>query len=65
MEQPEIAEDAAQQFSQRVRERLCQFGNEEKRLLLEALQIKVVVYADHVEVQGAIPSYATTGQTWA
>jgi hypothetical protein len=32
--------------------------------LLEALQIKAVLYPDRAQVQGAIPYYATIGQTW-
>ena len=56
--------EQVKEFCARATERLGGFGLEEKRLALEALQIKVVVGTSGVKLFGVIPSsYATIGQT--
>jgi len=53
-------------FCAQVAERLDEFDFEEKRLALQALQIKVVVGRDGAKLTGAIPQdLATIEQTWA
>lgn len=53
-------------FCAQVAERLDDFGFEEKRLALRALQVKVVVGRDGAKLTGAIPQdLATTGRTSA
>ena len=56
--------EQVKKFCARATERLDGLSLEEKRLALEALQIKVVVGTSGVKLFGVIPSsYATTGQT--
>lgn len=58
--------DQVRAFCAHVAERLDEFDFDEKRLALEALQIKVVVGRDGAKLFGAIPAdLATTGRTWA
>ncbi|MBI4287887.1 MAG: hypothetical protein HY671_05620 [Chloroflexi bacterium] len=53
-------------FCSRVTERLNQFDLDEKRLALQALQVKVIVGRDGARLQGAIPTnLATIERTWA
>ena len=59
----DASENMAIEYCRRLSEKLGHLGHEEKRLLLEALQVKVVVGPDRIEIQGAIPSYATIAQT--
>ncbi len=59
------SEACAAEYCRRENENLGNFGNEEKRLLLEALRIKLMVHPDRLEIQGATPSYLTIGQTSA
>ena len=56
--------EQVKEFCARATERLDGFSFEERRLALEALQIKVVVGRSGVKLFGVIPrSYATIGQT--
>ena len=58
--------EQVKEFCARATERLDGFSFEERRLALEALQIKVVVGTGGVKLFGVIPSsYATIGQTSA
>lgn len=53
-------------FCGQVAERPDEFDFEEKRLALQALQIKIVVGRDGAKLTGAIPQdLATIGRTWA
>jgi len=53
-------------FCTRVTGRLSQFKLDEKRLALQALQVKVIVGRDGARLQGAIPTnLATIERTWA
>jgi len=61
----ERAEEKVLEYCYRVRRNLRTLNFEEKRHLLDALSIKVIVYKDKVELQGAIPSYVTTARTSA
>lgn len=63
MAELEHAGDAADAFCQRVRERLGHLDYDGKRLLLAALQTRVVVQPDQIYVHGIIPSYATIERT--
>ena len=55
-----------EKFCATVRQNLEQFTIADKRLALDALDIKVVTTPDRVEVQGVIPiDLVTTGQTSA
>lgn len=58
--------DRVKAFCARVAERLERFDFEEKRLALQALQIKVIVGRNGARLQGAIPTnLATIERTWA
>ena len=58
--------DHVRAFCAQVAERLDEFDFDDKRLALEALQIKVVVARDGANLFGAIPAnLATIGRTWA
>ncbi len=69
------AEMKLNEFCQRVRQNLSQCTFADKRLALEALDIKVIATPEQVEVKGTIPigvtamsssdSLLTTEQTWA
>lgn len=49
-----------------VRRNLGKFTTCDKRLALDALDIKVIITADCVEIQGIVAAeYVTTEQTWA
>ena len=63
--QLEISEEKIKGFCQELEHRLNNLNNEEKRLALEALDVKVFAWPDRLELQGTIPSYVTTAQTWA
>jgi hypothetical protein len=58
------------EYCQRVSQNLESLNFEEKRLLLDALEVKVFVYYDHTEVRGLLPphtvpspSYVTIART--
>ena len=53
------------ELCERVRQNLRQFGFEEKRLVLDALSVRMIAYRDRLEIRGAIPTYVTIGRTWA
>jgi len=53
------------EYCRRVSQNLDSLTFEEKRLLLDALEIKVVAYRDRNEVRGALQSYVTIARTSA
>jgi hypothetical protein len=66
----ENLDDKVLGYCQRVSQNLESLNCEERRLLLDALEVKVFVYHDHTEVRGLLPhhtvpspSYVTTGRT--
>ena len=69
------AEIKLNDFCARVRQNLADCSIEDKRLALDALDIKVVATQDHIEINGAIPidltatptseGFSSTEQTWA
>jgi hypothetical protein len=68
----ENLDDKVLEYCQRVSQSFESLNFEEKRLLLDALEVKVFVYHDHNEVRGLLPphavpspSYVTTARTSA
>lgn len=61
--QLEISEERIKSLCQELEHRLDNLNNEEKRLALEALNVKVFAWSDRLELQGAIPSYVAIEQT--
>ena len=69
------AEIKLNDFCQRVRQNLSQCTFADKRLALEALDIKVIATPEQVEIKGAIPidltatptsqGFSSTERTWA
>ncbi|MBI2935874.1 MAG: hypothetical protein HYY31_03565 [Chloroflexi bacterium] len=58
--------ERVREFCSRIGDRVNDFDFNEKRLALQALQIKVVVGKDDARLQGAIPTHlATTARTSA
>lgn len=57
------AEIKLNEFCQRVRLNLSECSFADKRLVLEALDIKVIATPEQVEIKGAIPIEATTTQS--
>ena len=47
--------ESIERFCELVRQNLGDFTFDDKRLALEALQIKVIVDGDSVNIEGAIP----------
>jgi hypothetical protein len=67
----ENLDDKVLEYCWRVFQNFESLNFEEKRLLLDALEVKVFVYHDHTEVRGLLPphavpspSYVTIGRTW-
>ena len=54
-EENEVDLEGVEQFCELARENLMNFTFENKRLALEALQVKVRIDGDNVSIQGAIP----------
>jgi len=61
----DVSEEKIKNFCKNLEHRLNNLNKEEKRLALEALDIKVLAWPDRLELQGAIPSYVTIAQTSA
>ena len=53
--QAEVDVEAIERFCELVRQNLGDFTFEDKRLALEALQIKVLVDGNNINIEGAIP----------
>jgi site-specific DNA recombinase len=54
----ENLDDKILEYCQRVSQNLDSLNFDEKRLLLDALEVKVFVYHDHNEVRGLLPPHA-------
>jgi len=61
----ENIDDKIMEYCGRVSQNLDSLTLDEKRLLLDALEVKVFAYRDHVELRGALPSYVTIARTSA
>jgi len=57
------AEIKLSEFCERVRENLAQCIIQEKRLALDALNIKVTASPEQIDIRGTIPTDITTTQT--
>ena len=60
----ENIDDKVLEYCQRVSQNLDSLNFEEKRLLLDALEVKVFVYHDHNEVRGLLPPHAVPARSY-
>jgi site-specific DNA recombinase len=59
----ETLDDKVLEYCRRVSQNLESLNFEEKRLLLDALEVKVFVYHDHNEVRGLLPPHAVSSRS--
>lgn len=50
------------EFCQKLSHKLTNLSMDEKRLVLDVLQVKLIAYHDHLDLRGVLPTYVTTEQ---
>jgi len=61
----EQSEVMIKEFCQKLSHKLTNLTLDEKRLALDALQVKVIAYHDHLDLRGVLPTYVTIARTSA